>query len=710
MPPKITSTSKAPAMTQAAIRKLVADNVTAALEAQAATMANANNPNRNTASPGKTYSSSSNNSFGLVPIASPTLLLFHDDPYMKVMHDYYAKESPILPPTIVPPSSVLSLSPMFDSQEIPPPKDTKNPVESPIPISTSSSVGSSSPVRTSTSTAPAMTQAAIRQLVADSVAATLKAQAATLTNTDNTNRNFGSRVTPVARKCTYKEFMSCQPFYFNGTEGAVGLIRWFKRTESVFSHSNCAEKNKVKFVISTLTEEALFWCNSFAHPIRIEKAYKITWSEFKRLLIKKYCPQTEIKKIEEAITITQRLIEQVIKHNFVQEINDHKRKLKDRRNTTNGNKNNYYNNNHNNDYHQQQNRRQKTVRTHVATSTKNKKYTENKRMCIDYRELNKLTIKNHYPLPKIDDLFDQLQGSNVYSKIDLRSCYHQLRVRDKDIPKTAFRTRCGHYEFQVMPFGLTNAPAVFMDLMNCVCKPYLDKFVIVFIDDILIYSYNKEEHANHLRIILELLRKEELSGSCVNVKKEGAVVFALKIWRHYLYGTKCTVFTDHKSLKHKLDQKELNMRQRRWLELLAYYDCKIRYHPGKANVIADALCQKERITSLRVRSLVMNIHPKLPLLILEAQTKAIKEENIKAENLQGIDKDVLGTQLDMSTAYHPETDRQSERTIQTLKDMLQACVLDFGKGWEKHLPLVEFSYNNSYHASIKAAPFEAIYG
>ncbi|GJV37974.1 putative reverse transcriptase domain-containing protein [Tanacetum coccineum] len=132
------------------------------------------------------------------------------------------------------------------------------------------------------------------------------------------------------------------------------------------------------------------------------------------------------------------------------------------------------------------------------------------RMCIDYRELNKLTIKNHYPLPRIDDLFDQLQGSSVYSKIDLRSGYHQLRVRDEDIPKTAFRTRYGHYEFQVMPFGLTNAPAVFMDLMNRVCKPYLDKFMIVFIDDILIYSRNKEEHANHLRIILELLKKEKL--------------------------------------------------------------------------------------------------------------------------------------------------------------------------------------------------------
>nr|GEU81664.1 putative reverse transcriptase domain-containing protein [Tanacetum cinerariifolium] len=132
------------------------------------------------------------------------------------------------------------------------------------------------------------------------------------------------------------------------------------------------------------------------------------------------------------------------------------------------------------------------------------------RIYIDYRELNKLTVKNRYLLPRIDDLFDQLQGSSVCSKIDLRSGYQQLRVRDEDIPKMAFRTRYGHYEFQVMPFGLTNTPAVFMDLMNWVCKPFLDKFVIVFIDDILIYSRNKVEHEGHLKQILELLKNEEL--------------------------------------------------------------------------------------------------------------------------------------------------------------------------------------------------------
>ncbi|GJY14472.1 putative reverse transcriptase domain-containing protein, partial [Tanacetum coccineum] len=131
------------------------------------------------------------------------------------------------------------------------------------------------------------------------------------------------------------------------------------------------------------------------------------------------------------------------------------------------------------------------------------------RMCIDYRELNKLTVKNRYPLLRIDDLFDQLQGSRVYSKIYQRSGHHQLKVWEEDILKTAFRTRYDHYEFQVMPFGLTNSPTVFMDLMNRVCKPYLDKFGIIFIDDILIYSKSEEEHAEHLKLILELLKKEE---------------------------------------------------------------------------------------------------------------------------------------------------------------------------------------------------------
>ncbi|GKE65030.1 hypothetical protein Tco_1519191 [Tanacetum coccineum] len=153
--------------------------------------------------------------------------------------------------------------------------------------------------RTSTSAAPAMTQAAIRQLVAHSIAANLEAQAATMASNHNPNRNTGPRETPIARKCTNKEFMSCQPFYFNGTEGAVGLIHWFERTESVFSRSNCTDDCKVKFATGTLTEDALSWWNFYAKPIGIEQADKIAWTELKRLLTNKYCPRTEVKKMKD---------------------------------------------------------------------------------------------------------------------------------------------------------------------------------------------------------------------------------------------------------------------------------------------------------------------------------------------------------------------------------------------------------------------------
>ncbi|GKB48125.1 reverse transcriptase domain-containing protein [Tanacetum coccineum] len=155
------------------------------------------------------------------------------------------------------------------------------------------------PKRTSTSAAPTMTQAAIRQLVVDYVVAALEAQAVTMASTDNPNRNIGPREIPIARKCTYKEFMSCQHFYFNGTEGAFGLIRWFERTKLIFSRSNCTEDCKVKFAICTLTKDALSWWNSYAKPIGIEQADKIAWTELKRLLTNKYCPRTEVKKMED---------------------------------------------------------------------------------------------------------------------------------------------------------------------------------------------------------------------------------------------------------------------------------------------------------------------------------------------------------------------------------------------------------------------------
>ena len=132
------------------------------------------------------------------------------------------------------------------------------------------------------------------------------------------------------------------------------------------------------------------------------------------------------------------------------------------------------------------------------------------RMCIDYRQINKVIVKNKYPLPRIEDLFDQLKGASVFSKIDLRSGYYELRVKEGDVLKAAFRTRYGHYEFLVMPFGFTNAPAAFMDLMNRVFRPYVDQFVMVFIDDILVYSKDVHEHEQHLRIVLKTLREKKL--------------------------------------------------------------------------------------------------------------------------------------------------------------------------------------------------------
>nr|GEY50639.1 putative reverse transcriptase domain-containing protein [Tanacetum cinerariifolium] len=329
-------------------------------------------------------------------------------------------------------------------------------------------------------------------------------------------------------------------------------------------------------------------------------------------------------------------------------------------------------------------------------------------ICIDDHELNKLTVKNRYSLPRIDDLFDKLQGSSVYSKIYLRSRYNQLHIKEEDIPITPFRTRYGHFEFQVMPFGVTNIPAIFMDLMNRVCKPYLDKFVIVFINDILVYSKDEEEHGKHLNIILELLKKERLYakfskcdfwldsvqflGNVIDrngVHVDPAKIEAIRSWaaptkptkkdkKYELgkeedegYGSmlmqreKVIAYASRQLKVHEenytIHDLELGaivfaLRQRRWIKLLSDYDCKIQYHHGKANVVADALSQKERIKPLRVRTLVMTVHNNLPKKILEAQKEAMKRKN------------------------------------------------------DRHLPLVEFSYNNSYHVSIKAAPLEALYG
>ncbi|KAD2393596.1 hypothetical protein E3N88_40573 [Mikania micrantha] len=348
-------------------------------------------------------------------------------------------------------------------------------------------------------------------------------------------------------------------------------------------------------------------------------------------------------------------------------------------------------------------------------------------------------------MTQLQDLLDK--GASWFSKIDLRSGYHQLKVREQDIPMTTFRTRYGHYEFLVMSFGLTNAPAAFMDLMNRVCRPMLDRSVIVFIDDILIYSKNEGDHACHIREVLEMLRREKLYAKfskcafwlrevqflghvispegvmvdpakveavmkwnppktptevrsflglvafeelkkrlteapilalpdgnedmvvysdvsylglgCVLMQRGKvtayasrqlksheanypthdlelvAVVFALKIWRHYLYGVKCTIYTDHKSLKYFFEQKDLNMRQRRWLEQLKDYDCEILYHPGKANVVADALNRKTEHPAIRIKSYSLVITPDFLNELKDAQKEGLKEDNVGFERIFG---------------------------------------------------------------------------
>ncbi|GJX53254.1 putative reverse transcriptase domain-containing protein [Tanacetum coccineum] len=271
-------------------------------------------------------------------------------------------------------------------------------------------------------------------------------------------------------------------------------------------------------------------------------------------------------------------------------------------------------------------------------------------MCIDYRELNKLTVKNRYPFPRIDDLFDQLQGSQFFSKIDLRSGYHQLRVNEDDIPKTAFRTRYGHFEFTVMPFWTDYAPAVFMDLMNRVSRPYLDKFVIVFIDDILIYSKTQKERVEHLRLVLGLFKKEKLYAK---FSKYPSKIEAVKNWKAPRTLTEVRSFFGLAGYYRRFIEnfsmiaKSLTILTQKSLpdgpkDFVVYYDAsgiglgcvlmqrvimtvKFATILGKANMMADALSRKERVKPKRVRAMNMILQSSIKDMILAAQKEVVDE-------------------------------------------------------------------------------------
>nr|GEX19389.1 reverse transcriptase domain-containing protein [Tanacetum cinerariifolium] len=579
------------------------------------------------------------------------------------------------------------------------------------------------PKRTSTSAAPAMTQATIRKLVADSVAVALKAQAATMVNTDNTNRNTEQRETHVARKCSYKEFMSCQPFNFKGTEGDVGIIRWFERTESVFSRSNCTKDCKVKFATGTLTEEALSWWSSFAQPIGIEEAYKITWTEFKNLLIKKYCPRTEIKKIEDEF------------YNLTVKGND--------------------------------------LKTYI-------------------RRFQELAVLCPTMVPNSEKFMEVFIGGLPRSieGNELMITNESLMIEEPS-PTATMITTNNKIEGK-KPSGLTLPPQLrtvgMLETFPCVEDvSYITQDLAL--SSVILATRNQCPKANNSAHGSAYLLRDKNAHQYPNVvtaqvmekKSDEKRPEDIPVVREF-----SKVFPEDLP---DLPLKELNMRQRRWLELLADYDCEIHYYPEKANVVADALSRTEQIKPLQViiakyvgkcltcsrvkaecqKPSGLLVQPEIPTwkweritmdfvtklskisnghdtiwVIVDRLTKSTHfiptRETDSMETLTRLyikeivsrhgvpisiisDRDnhftskfwqsmqsALGTQLDISTAYHPQTDGQSKRTIQTLEDMLQACVIYFGKGWERHLPLVEFSYNNIYHAGIKAAPLEALYG
>nr|GEU76819.1 reverse transcriptase domain-containing protein [Tanacetum cinerariifolium] len=602
--------------------------------------------------------------------------------------------------------------------------------------------------RTSTSEAPAMTQAAIRQLVVDSVATALETQATTMANADNANRNPEPREAHVARKCSYKEFMSCQPFNFKGSEGAIGLIRWFERTESVFSRSNCTEDCKVKFATGTLTDEALSWWNSFAQPIGIEEAYKITWVEFKKLLIKNFnvvigmelskyhakilCDEKVVhipidgetliirvmekklyeKRLEDILVVKEfsdifpedlpglppiRQVEfqidlipriALVAHTSyrlaplkIQELSNQLQELIDRgfiRPSTSpwgalvlfvktrkkaiawkltdikGIDPEFCS--HKillEEEHSPKVQSLRRVNLKINDVIKKEveklldagliypisdspwvspihcvpkkggmaviKNDENKlvptrlvtgwRVCIDYRKLNEATRKDHFLLPFKDQMLKRLAGNEYYCFLDGFSGYFQIPIDPKDQEKTTFTCPYGTFAYKRMPFGLCNAPGTFQRCMMAIFHDMIERTMEVFMDDFSVRTRKSSE--NNLGHLID----------SQGLHVDPAKIKAVKNWKTPTTPTE-----------------ELNMRQRHWLELLADYNCEIRYHPGKENVIADAFSWKKQIKPLRVRSLIITIHPKLPSQILKAQNEALKEENVKAENLQGMDK------------------------------------------------------------------------
>ncbi|CAJ2634448.1 unnamed protein product [Trifolium pratense] len=521
---------------------------------------------------------------------------------------------------------------------------------------------------------------------------------------------------------------------------------------------NCSEEGKTTLGTYVLREEANVWWKNA--KLRLGPGgMAIPWAMFKREFLVKYFPvDVKNKKVVEFMELKQgnmTVADYAVKFETLCAFSPH--------------------------YNTMEAENDKCVKFESAPVLLVKKKDGSVRLCIDYRQLNKVTIKNKYPLPRIDDLMDQLVGACVFSKIDLRSGYHQIRVKTEDIPKTAFRTRYGHYEYSVMPFGVTNAPGVFMEYMNRIFHSFLDRFVVVFIDDILIYSKSEEEHEEHLRIVLQVLKEKKLYAklskcefwmkevsflghiiSSGGIAVDPAKVDAVSQWgtpesvseirsflglagyyRRFIEGfsklalplTKLTrkdqAFVWDGNCEESFQELKRRLTTAPVLILPDAKESFVVYCDASKLGLGGVLMQGGNVVAYASRQL--KVHERnYPTHDLEKGTLVPKLAEIYVEQivkLHGIptsiisDRDprftsrfweslqeALGTKLRLSSAYHPQTDGQSERTIQSLEDLLRACVLEQNVNWDSCLPLVEFTYNNSYHSSIGMAPFEALYG
>ncbi|GJX76648.1 putative reverse transcriptase domain-containing protein [Tanacetum coccineum] len=564
----------------------------------------------------------------------------------------------------------------------------------------------------------------LKALIDQGVATIIAARDADRSMNGDDSHNLGTgvrRTERVARECTYQNFMKCQPLFFKGTEGVVELTRWFERMETVFHISNYSVENQIKFATCTLLEFATNWWNSYIRTVGHDVAYAMTWTGLKKKMTDKYCLRGEIKKLEvemfpeesdkieryvgglpdmiheSVMALKPKTMQDAIE--MATELMDKKSRLRTRgksseRKPYGGSKPLCPKCNYHHDGPCAPKCHKCNRVGHLARDCKspaNANTTDNQRgtgagqkpTCYECgvqghfkRECPKLKNNNRGNPVRSGNALAKVyvvgkRGTNSDSNVDTKEHEEHLKLILELLKKEELYAKFSKCEIWI-PQGLAGYYRRFIEGFSKNAKPMTKltqkkvkfewgvKQEIAFqlikqklcsapilalpegSEDFIVYC---DASIKGLGAVL-MQREKVIAYASRQLKiheknytthdlELGAVVFALKIWRHYLYGTKCTVFTDHKSLQHILDQKELNMRQRRWLELLSDYDCEIRYHPGKANVVADALSRKERNKPLRVQALVMTIGLNLPKKNLNAQTEAWKPENLKNEDVGG---------------------------------------------------------------------------